>query len=141
MEEESPCHAVPYNYQIAQILVVGVFGIRPEVTIDIVTKWSNEHGGLPLERNVNKFQKRWDTYGETSGETDDCTLICELQSIANYAGTNLVPRHLESMDASLFHGGTHYVSWDSFEYVSSLAIFSNMKYRVLCSGIDKITYF
>jgi len=68
MGEESLYHAVPYDYRIAQILVEGMLGIRPEVPIDIVRNWSNEHGGLPLERNANKFRKWWDTYGGTSGE-------------------------------------------------------------------------
>jgi len=120
LEEDTPYHAVPYDYRISQILVEGMLGILPEIPPDIVDNWSKSKG-LELERNTKKFRALWDTYGNKNGKTGS-TIVRESQVIANYAGTNLLPQHRESIGASLVHGGAHYESWDSLKCEITLVI-------------------
>jgi len=120
LEGDTPYHAVPYDYRISQILVEGMLGILPDLPPDIVNNWSNNNG-LKLKRNTKKFRAWWNKYGSKRGESRN-TLIRESDVIANYAGTNLLPRHMESIEASLIHGATHYASWNSFNYEITLVV-------------------
>merc|ERR1740124_552307 len=120
LEEDTPYHAVPYDYRISQILVEGMLGIVPEVAPDIVKNWSNNNE-LKLENNTKKFRAWWAKYSKKSGETRSA-IIRESQIIANYAGTNLLPRHTKSIKASLVHGAIQYASWDSVKYTITLVI-------------------
>lgn len=122
LEEDTPYHAVPYDYRISQILVEGMLGILPEVPPNIVNNWSKSYG-LELEHNTETFRAWWNTYSRKNGENDSA-IVRESKIIKNYAGTNLLPRDKESIEASLVHGGTHYASWESTEYVSSPQVFS-----------------
>jgi len=120
LEEDTPYHSIPYDYRISQILVEGMLGIVPEIPPDIVKNWSNNNG-QELERNTKKFSAWWAKYGRKNGKTGS-TIIRESQVIANYAGTNILPRHKLSINASLVHGAMQYASWDSVKYGITLVI-------------------
>jgi len=121
LEGGTPYHAVPYDYRISQILVEGMLGVLPEIPPYIVEKWSNETG-LELECYTEKFHGWWDTYGRNSNAKQGSSIIRESQVIVNYAGTNLLPRHKESIQASLIHGAVYYTPWDSVQYNITLVV-------------------
>ena len=119
LEEDTPYHAIPYDYRISQILVEGMLGVLPVLPPDIVEKWSVETG-RELEFYTDKFRSWWDRYARNKNTEHGLKIIRESQVIANYAGTNLLSQHKKSHQASLVHGALHYVSWDDVQYVSSL---------------------
>ena len=97
LEEDTPYHAIPYDYRISQILLEEMLGILPEVPKTIVENWSNENG-LKLEQNTKKFRSWWDKYGRNN------TIIRESQVITNYANITLFPRRKKTIKASIIHG-------------------------------------
>ena len=64
-----------------------MLGVKPEVPPIIVEKYIKE--GHMMEDNVDKFRRWWMEYGREG-------VVRESQVIANYAGTNLLPRHVET---------------------------------------------
>ena len=86
-----------------------MLGVKPEVPPIIVEKYIKE--GHLMEDNVDKFRRWWMEYGREG-------VVRESQVIANYAGTNLLPRHVETEGASIIHGAKHYLRWDPDNHVS-----------------------
>ena len=113
-EAGTPYNAVPYDYRISQILVEGMLGVKPEVPPSIVEQYIRE--GHQMEDNTEKFRRWWEAYGDHGG--GDMGAIRETSAIANYAGTNLLPRHVENEVASILHGAKYYLPWDEKTHVS-----------------------
>uniref|UniRef100_A0A7S4VS88 Uncharacterized protein n=1 Tax=Ditylum brightwellii TaxID=49249 RepID=A0A7S4VS88_9STRA len=115
-ESDTPYNAVPYDYRISQILIEGMLGIPPEVPPKIIKEYLADKGReLPI--NTRKFHKWWEMY---CGH--DQNPIRESRVIANYAGTNLSPRHLVNETASIIHGANLYLPWDKSKHEITLVI-------------------
>jgi len=113
-ESVTPYNTVPYDYRISQMLVEGMLGVKPDLPGTLVQNWEQETG-MKLKDNSKRFDRWWNEYG--SGKP-----VRESTVIANYASTNLLPRHLEEEKASLIHGAKHYLPWDRNTHEITLVV-------------------
>ena len=144
-EELTVYHAVPYDYRMSQILVEGFLGVEPDLPSQILTEWKKgkkeqisltDHNGVEnlkinargLPSQTEEFRAIWGKYGTVNGEAT----VKESKVIKNYAGSNLLPRDLEEMDASLIHGAQIFAGWETFQYVSASIVNSGITSLLAC---------
>jgi len=101
IEAASPYTSIPYDYRMSQIWVEGLTGKVPRLPPKILI---NEEGHqIQLANNTDMFQ-RWAVAWREKKPFKYSTVM------ANYAATNLLPRHLG--EEHLVHGAKFYSPWE-----------------------------
>mmetsp|Transcript_16549 Transcript_16549/g.20229 ORF Transcript_16549/g.20229 Transcript_16549/m.20229 type:complete len:735 (+) Transcript_16549:161-2365(+) len=118
-EDMTPFHATPYDVRISQILLEGMIGIEPPpIPRQILRQWRQSTGKYLVNSNTQKFSRMWKQYGHING----VSMVKESKVISNYAGSKLLPRHIEDEKASLMHGGKIYSPWEKSKFNITLIV-------------------
>ena len=102
-EENTPLHAIGYDYRIAQIVLEGLDGTQPIVPPQILDNYDGE-----LPNNSEHFRNLFLSY--FMNESGQPTFR-ETSVVQNHAMSLVSKGNLLDPDVSLVHGGIHLKTW------------------------------